>query len=133
VDYDDEKFNTLRNDPRVLFINMKGYADWRDVVNEILSCEYIISSSLHGLIVSEAYSIPNLWIKVSDKIRGGEFKYQDYFQSIGIMNASPFCIHNGVSFEDLWKKKLDYIKGSIALEPLISAAPKLFNITNFIL
>ena len=132
ADYDDEKFNTLRNDSRVLFINMKGYANWRDVVNHILSCEYIISSSLHGLIVSEAYSIPNLWIKVSDKIRGGEFKYQDYFQSIGVINASPFCLQSGVTFDELWEKKDEYIKGRVELQSLINSAPKMFNITNYI-
>lgn len=129
ADFDDEKFDALKNDSRVLFINMKGYADWKDIVNQVLSCEFIISSSLHGLIISETYSIPNLWIKVSDRIRGGEFKYQDYYQSIGIMNALPFCLQSDITFEELWKKKGEYIQGSIELQALINSAPIQFSLS----
>jgi pyruvyltransferase len=57
--------------------------DWKKVIDEILSCERIISSSLHGLIVAEAYGIPAQWAIWSKKIVGGEFKYQDYFLGTG--------------------------------------------------
>ena len=33
--------------------------DWKTVVDEMTSCKAILSSSLHGLVVSDAYSIPN--------------------------------------------------------------------------
>jgi hypothetical protein len=52
------------------------------VINEILSCEKIISSSLHGLIVSDSYNIPNKWVKFNNKINGDDTKYRDYFQSV---------------------------------------------------
>lgn len=52
--------------------------------SEILSCEYIISSSLHGLIVPHAYCIPAIWIKISDKLNGDNVKFEDYFLSVGI-------------------------------------------------
>lgn len=54
-------------------------ADWQTVINEVLSCEKIIASSLHGIICAEAYGIPAQWAVYSDKIRGGDLKYQDYF------------------------------------------------------
>jgi pyruvyltransferase len=50
-------------------------------VEEILSCEFIISSSLHGLILSDAYGVPNKWASFSDKITGGPFKYHDYYST----------------------------------------------------
>ena len=58
-------------------------AGWENVVREILSCEEIVTSSLHGIICSEAYGLPVTWVKYSDGIIGGEFKFQDYFLGTG--------------------------------------------------
>ena len=44
-------------------------------------CETVISSSLHGLVFAEALNIPNLWIRASDDIVGGEFKFRDWFST----------------------------------------------------
>ncbi len=49
----------------------------------ISSCECIISSSLHGLIISDSYCIPNRRIIVSDKLAGDGFKFRDYYSSFG--------------------------------------------------
>lgn len=56
--------------------------DIEPVINDILSCEKTISSSLHGLIVSDAYGIPNKWVKFNDDINGDDTKYYDYFESV---------------------------------------------------
>jgi len=54
--------------------------NWKSVINAICSCKYIISSSLHGLICSDAYNIPNLWLDEFN-LQEGDFKFKDYFQS----------------------------------------------------
>ena len=53
---------------------------WENVINYICSCKSIISSSLHGLICSDAYNIPNLWLD-EYKLDEGDFKFKDYFMS----------------------------------------------------
>ncbi len=59
------------------------------VLEEILSCELILSSSLHGLIVPMSYGIPAYrWI-FSDKIYGDGIKYIDYFKSVAVESYAP--------------------------------------------
>lgn len=67
--------------PEGYWINITN--DWHDVVDGIKSCKTIVSSSLHGIIIAEAYGIPAVWAKYSDMVIGGEFKFQDYFLGTG--------------------------------------------------
>lgn len=53
---------------------------WENIINSIFSCKSIISSSLHGLICSDAYGKPNLWL-YQYKLDEGDFKFRDYFLS----------------------------------------------------
>ena len=63
--------------------------DVMSVIEEILSCELILSSSLHGLIVPMSYGIPAYRFKFSNKISGDGIKYIDYFKSVGIDPYEP--------------------------------------------
>lgn len=63
------------------FIDVES--DWKTFVQEIKSCRKVISSSLHGIIIAEAYGVPVEWAKYSDLIIGGDFKFQDYFSGTG--------------------------------------------------
>lgn len=51
------------------------------VINEIRECDYIASTSLHGVIVAQAYGIPAAWIKLSDNLGGDELKFRDYIET----------------------------------------------------
>ena len=53
---------------------------WENVIDAIVSCKSVVSSSLHGLICSDAYNIPNLWIDEFE-LKEGDFKFKDYFSS----------------------------------------------------
>ena len=67
---------------------------WENVIDQIYSCKYIVSSALHGLICSDAYNKPNIWLN-EFKLNEGEFKFKDYFLSqnrnwINISNIEEF-------------------------------------------
>ncbi len=57
--------------------NVEGF------VNELTACHYILSSSLHGIILAHAYKIPALWIS-HGYIGTDGFKFHDYFSSVDI-------------------------------------------------
>lgn len=52
-----------------------------EVIDDILSCERIISSSLHGLILADAYGVPSRWMDLGTAIGGDGFKFDDYFST----------------------------------------------------
>lgn len=78
----------------VLIIDLAHYHCWTDVIDQICSCEKIASSSLHGLIVSDAYGVPNCWIELTGNISGGYFKYKDYGSSVGRDLDMPVSLMN---------------------------------------
>ena len=56
---------------------------WQNVVKEILSCEKIVASAMHGMICAEAYGIPVTWWRYGDRIQNQEMKGNDYFLGTG--------------------------------------------------
>ena len=67
--------------PGVCVVDVLG--PWRRVIRQICSSRYVFSSSLHGLIVADAYGVPNLRFVATDRIIGGDFKFDDYRQGVG--------------------------------------------------
>lgn len=67
--------------PDIHFINV--YMPPKDVLHAIASCEFLISSSLHGLVVADAFGIPNVRTKLSSGIID-ELKFDDYYSAFGI-------------------------------------------------
>ena len=62
-----------------------------------MSCETIASSSLHGLIAADSFHIPNLWIKLSNRIIGNDFKYHDYYSSYGLEQSFVDLTQNNIN------------------------------------
>lgn len=56
------------------------------VVQQIAACRKIVSSSLHGVIVADAYGIPRRaerFPRMYSQWEGGEYKWHDYASAIG--------------------------------------------------
>ena len=54
---------------------------WADVIRRIAASEHVISSSLHGLVVADAFGIPCTYLRCSET--EGLFKYEDYVLGVG--------------------------------------------------
>ena len=60
------------------------------VVPQITECRMIVSSSLHGLIVAEAFNIPAIPLETGSAHPEPPFKYEDYY-SVTDRSFSPAC------------------------------------------
>ena len=103
-------------------INIQDFSDWRKFIDDINSCEYIISSSLHGIIIADAYGIPNSWVEF-DRKDLKRFTFQDYFASVNKNINEPIDLENIKTLEDVEVLKKDWKKPEIDLEKLLAVCP----------
>lgn len=53
------------------------------VVQEIAGARACVSTSLHGIIVAQAYGVPWVWLRLDDHLlAGGDFKFNDFFTTL---------------------------------------------------
>ncbi len=60
---------------------------WEEVLEAICESEFVISSSLHGLILAESYGIPARMLRVTEN--EPLFKYKDYYLGSGRTTFRP--------------------------------------------
>jgi hypothetical protein len=95
------------NDPNILIIDPLDKNPLR-VVDDVLKCKRIISSSLHGIITAHAYGIPAVWVRHSDKLNGDDIKFHDYYESVGLSAGTPVDFFEKISSEDFSKFTYQY-------------------------
>ena len=120
VDQNHPLLSIFKNNPEVLIIDIA--AGINEVIDNICMCKLIASSSLHGIIAADAYEIPSIWIKISDKVTGQGFKFFDYFLSVGRINEKPLLITKKTTLHDINNRCHKY-NIDIDLIKLIEACP----------
>jgi len=70
-----------------------------EVIDAILSCRRILSSSLHGIIAAHAYGVPATWLKLSERPLGDGIKFKDYWASMGRDHVEPIQVKPGVAID----------------------------------
>ncbi len=84
-DLDNPLFNKLIDEiPHSILINFRD--EPLTVLKQIAECEFVLSTSMHGLIAADSFGIPNQWLTVSNKLTGGEYKFKDYYS---VFNITP--------------------------------------------
>jgi len=66
--------------PGVRLIDLRTN-DVEGVIEAMLSCRRIVTGSLHGLILADAYGIPSAWVRTGTA-HGGQYKFYDYFATV---------------------------------------------------
>jgi pyruvyltransferase len=62
---------------------------WKEFIDEIVSCERVVSSSLHGIVLAEAYGIPAEWAIWGAGTQAQYIKYQDYLTGTDRKEQEP--------------------------------------------
>ncbi len=76
---DDPELHVLiASDPSYVLIDPRN--DPKEVCLQIASCAQVFASSLHGLIIADAYGVSNTWIEPKGQ---SWLKYLDYAASVG--------------------------------------------------
>lgn len=121
-----DKNNSILNEIQkyrkdILIIDVENIKPWNKFIDDIYSCNFIYSSSLHGIIISDAYNIPNMWIEFVDGERK-RFAFFDYYASIGKQGMMPMQITDLVALEEL---RINYVwmKPMIDIDKLMDVCP----------
>ena len=120
VDKDNAVLDKLKDIPEVRIIDVT--IGINRFVDEICSCEKIASSALHGIIAADAYGIPSIWLKFSDKIVGSGFKFMDYLLSVKRPYQEPLVMNEYTTLNDILKTFYPY-EIDIDLNRLFDACP----------
>lgn len=99
------------------------------VVRQIANSSVCISTSLHGLIIAQAYGVPWVWVRVVDNRLGGDtFKFRDFFSTLDSSAVSSIDVAKG----DIGKLNFDEVAKSaslpelqISLDDLLSSFPQM--------
>ena len=114
-------------DVRVIDIKRVGAGEIEAFIDEMLSCEAVLSTSLHGVIVAQAYGIPVRWCVATGsarQIHGDGTKFEDYFQSVGRPAPSPLDVSTLERISTtLASQCQDNAERPIDLKALAEAAP----------
>ncbi len=109
-------------DPSVCVIDLRkpGVLNTLELFQQ---CKHVVSSSLHGLIVPDAYGIPSKQIELFGSVPGGQFKFNDYYGSLNFEAPAPTLISQQTTKEELIDacsfKSLD----ALDLDELLNVCP----------
>lgn len=120
IDKDNTLLKNFTNVPEVRIIDIEDPIN--TVVDNINSCKYIASSSLHGIIAADAYGIPSVYIKFSEKVIGDGFKFRDYFGSVNRTETEPLKVDEKTTVDSMYEQFYNY-KIDIDLQELLDACP----------
>lgn len=103
---------------KIIDIQETNVQKFIDSINE---CENVLSSSLHGMIIADAFRIPSARVSFSDKIVGGDFKFHDYCLSVNRRTYKAVDLSKKILDESLLKIKFEL--GDIDQEVLLESCP----------
>lgn len=113
--------DSVRRESGVRVLDVQG-GDITGFIDQVLSCRMIASSSLHGVILADAYGIPAVWIELSDRVLGDRFKFWDYLESVGRGHPAPVEVTSNTTLGEV-RDGVFLSPIDIDLDALVTACP----------
>lgn len=88
VDQQDAALREIACLPGVCLIDVFWPVD--EVLRAIQACDFVFSSSMHGLIVADAFAIPNRRLRLSSGLIS-DFKFVDYYSAFALDEPQPLA------------------------------------------
>lgn len=74
-----EVWDLIKGQEEYEFINI--FEEPESFVDKLLGCEKVLCSSLHAIILANAYKVPFAWFETKDPLGGDRTKFYDFFLS----------------------------------------------------
>lgn len=84
-----------------------------DFLHDIAECKTVISSAMHGLIAADSLGIPNIRMILSDKITGGDYKFNDYYSAFDIKKHDRIDLN----VSEFTEKELKKLRDNYQIKP----------------
>lgn len=113
-------------------IDMRAPARWTDIPDQIASSSLVLSESLHGLVVAEAYRVPCVWVEFvphdasslpSASTTDWSFKFRDFYASVGKPDAAPVRLFESQTLPDLDALRAAWTPAEIDFRKLLDLFP----------
>lgn len=96
-------------------------------IDDLNECEAVLSSSLHGIIIANAYGVPARYFRFKDQTLGGSAegkKFSDYFQSVSMPDQQPIIFDGKAEISLDYRSALDMVVDlKIDLDLLLDVFP----------
>jgi pyruvyltransferase len=96
--YSHKKYFKKINDSALHIVDVHDEPE--SVIDQISSSSACITTSLHGIIIAQAYEVPWIWLRINgEKLLGGDFKFEDFFtvlsrDSVRTVTVDPETINS---------------------------------------
>lgn len=113
-------------------VDVVRFGRWTDVIDQIAGASFVLSESLHGLIVAEAYGVPSAWVEfvphapeslLAPTTRDWTFKFRDFYASIGKTADVPLRLWENASPPDAAMLARRWKPGQIDFRGILSHFP----------
>ena len=120
-------FNRLsKSIPESVVLNPESRPD--TVIKKISECGAILSSAMHGLIIADSFSIPNIRIVASDMLMGGDYKFNDYYSAFSRNRHRKLDIRSDIPSDIIESVRSGYVDSSSEVrkiqDALVASFPK---------
>jgi glycosyltransferase involved in cell wall biosynthesis len=85
-----------------------------EFLKQLSACDIVLSSAMQGLIAADSLGIPNAWMRLSDRLTGGDWKFRDYYSVFGVEPAV-------LAIDDLDRLRDDDLRNLAAAHPVTEA------------